>query len=413
MKTKLTKKVVESLELPESGQKFVWDTELKGFAVRLTPTGLMYVVQGRVNGKTRRVKVGPHGHFTVQEARDDAREKLRDMARGVDPSVEKVKKKATSVTLKKAKDAYVKDRNLKPLTLENIETHMNGVFSDWKEKPISAITRQAVLERFREKSRVSKSQANQAFRVLRAILNYARATYRPDDQPVLPENPCQILSDAKMWHEVKPKNRRIPTDKVGKAWNELQRMMNDPGRTATGQNTAAAVAFALLTGGRWSEVSTLTWNRVNLKDNSWHIPDPKNKQPVTLPLSKQAKQILEGQDQGTQYVFAGRGKTGYVGKPVRVMRTISEVVGETVSAHDLRRTFRAIGGELGIELWKIKLLMNHKLNQDVTINSYTETSDLRYLAEDAQRIGDWIERQGKHAKSKKVVELEKARQEAV
>jgi hypothetical protein len=35
------------------------------------------------------------------------------------------------------------------------------------------------------------------------------------------------------------------------------------------------------------------------------------------------------------------------------------------------------------------------------------------LAEDAQRIGDWIERQGKHAKSKKVVELEAAKQAAV
>ncbi|MFO7877082.1 MAG: integrase family protein [Desulfovermiculus sp.] len=413
MAVKLTKKVVDSLDLPESGQKFVWDTELKGFGLRLTPKGLVYVAQARVNGKTRRVKVGEHGRFTVQEARDDAREKLRDMGRGIDPSVEKVKAKACSVTLRQVTDAYIKDRGLKESTVDSIERHMSGVFNDWTEKPIVNITRQSVLQRFRDRSKESKALANQAFRVLRAILNYARATYRPDDQPVLPENPCSILSDAKMWNNIQPKNRRIPTDKVGNAWNDLQRMMNDPGRTIIGQNTAAAVAFALLTGGRWGEVSTLTWDRVNLKDNSWHIPDPKNKQPVTLPLSKQAKQILEGQDQDTEYVFAGRGESGYVGKPIRVMRTISEAVGETLSAHDLRRTFRAIGGELSIELWKIKLLMNHKLNQDVTINSYTETSDLRYLAEDAQRIGDWIERQGRHAKSKKVVELEAAKQAAV
>lgn len=409
MSTKLTKKVVDGLELPETGQRFIWDTELKGFGLRLTPTGMTYVAQARVNGKTRRTKVGKHGPFTVDEARKKARDILRDMAHGVDPSMEKAKNKALSVTLKQVADAYIKDRGLKPSTVENIYKHLDGVFSDWKDSPITNITRQSVLQRFRDRSKESKSQANQAFRVLRAILNYARATYRTDDQPVLPENPCQILSDAKIWHNIQPKNRRIPTDKVGRAWNKLQDMIADQSRTAIGQNTAAAVAFSLLTGGRWGEVSTLTWDHVNLDENYWHIPDPKNNQPVTFPLSKQAKQILEGQDKSTKYVFAGRGKSGHIGKPKRVMHSISETVGEELSVHDLRRTFRAIGGELGIELWKIKLLMNHKLNQDVTISSYTETSDLRYLIHDAQKIGDWIEKQGIHEASPKVVELENAK----
>ena len=85
----------------------------------------------------------------------------------------------------------------------------------------------------------------------------------------------------------------------------------------------------------------------------------------------------------------------------------------TISIHDLRRTFRAIAGECGIELYKTKLLMNHKLNQDVTISAYTETSDLRYLKPEIQKIGDWIERQGKIAASEKVVDLEQARKKAI
>jgi integrase len=296
---------------------------------------------------------------------------------------------------------------LKPSSVDDINKHLDGVFSDWKEKPIVKITRQTVLQRFRNKSKGSKAQANQAFRILRALLNYARATYRPDDKPVLPENPCQILSDAKMWHNIQAKNRRIPTDKVGIAWNKVQEMREDKSRTVIGQNVASAVAFALLTGARWGEVAALTWDRVDLEGKSWHIPDPKNKQPVTLPLSDQALQIIEEQDKNSDYVFSGRGQAGYVGKPVRVMRSVSEAVGETLSIHDMRRTFRAIAGELGIELWKTKLLMNHKLNQDVTLGSYTEKSDLRYLAGDAQKIGNWIERQARHAASKKVVEIKR------
>jgi hypothetical protein len=34
---KLTKKMVDKLELPAKGQKFVWDDELKGIGIRLTP----------------------------------------------------------------------------------------------------------------------------------------------------------------------------------------------------------------------------------------------------------------------------------------------------------------------------------------------------------------------------------------
>ena len=86
-----------------------------------------------------------------------------------------------------------------------------------------------------------------------------------------------------------------------------------------------------------------------------------------------------------------------------IFQKISEAVSVQISAHDLRRTFRAIAGECGLELWKAKLLMNHRLNQDVTIGHYTETEDLRYLDPEINKISDWIVRQGVIAKSDKVV----------
>lgn len=405
----LTKKFVDKLKLPSEKPEFIWDTELVGFGAKLNPTSIVYIVQGRVKGKTKRVKIGKHGPFTVKQARDSALDLLRDMSKGIDPIAERKRDRYSQVTLKQLVDAYIKDRELKLSSVNDINKHIDGVFSDWKDKSIVNITKQVVLKRFREKSNYSKAQANLAFRILRALLNYARATYRQDDTPILPENPCQILLDAKMWHNIQPKNRRIPQDKVGKAWNKLQEMRSDQSRTAIGQNTASAVAFTLLTGARWGEVSKLAWERVNLESKTWYIPDPKNKQLVTMPLSNQAIEILKEQNQDSYYVFAGRGKTGYVGKPVRVMRSISETVGETISVHDSRRTFRAIAAECDIELWRCKLLLNHKLNGDVTLASYTEKSDLRYLAEDAQKIGDWIEHQAMIASKDNVIDLEEAK----
>ena len=44
--------------------------------------------------------------------------------------------------------------------------------------------------------RKERRTADPAFRVLRALFNYARAAYRPGNEPVLVENPCDILSQT-------------------------------------------------------------------------------------------------------------------------------------------------------------------------------------------------------------------------
>ena len=213
-----------------------------------------------------------------------------------------------------------------------------------------------------------------------------------------------------MWHSIQPKNRRIPTDKVGEAWNALEKMRKDPGLNEDSRTLTDAIMFTLLTGGRWGEVSALTWDRIDLENSTWYIPDPKNKQPVTLPLSQQAKQILEERSQQNNFVFANnRSKSGHIEEPRRLMEHLGTLCGVTISIHDLRRTFRAIAAECGIELWRCKLLLNHKLGDDITLHSYTETSDLRYLNEDAQKIAEWIERQAKIAEAGNVIDLETAK----
>lgn len=67
---KLTKSKVENLPIPAAGQAFHWDEELRGFGVKTLPSGKrVYVVQGRVAGKSRRVTLGTHGVLTCDEGR--------------------------------------------------------------------------------------------------------------------------------------------------------------------------------------------------------------------------------------------------------------------------------------------------------------------------------------------------------
>ncbi len=401
---KLTKKIIEDSNLPSKGQSFLWDSELRGFGVRLTPTGRTYIAQSRVNGKSRRVSLGRHGVITTQQARKKAKNELSAMADGVDPVVEKKRTEAYSMTLREITKSYLKDRrDLKESSRADILKHLNKAFSPWADKPASEITRDKVATLFRELTERGPAQANQAFRVLRAILNYARAAYRPNGEPILIENPVQILSDAKLWNRVRPRSSRIPTENVGTAWNVLQGLRESPGETIITHTLADAVSFLLLSGARWSEMSSLTWDRVNVNERWWSIPDPKNRVPVTFPLSGQACVILAGRQNSSKYVFPARSGSGHIHDARGIFEKISESVGTRVTAHDMRRTFRAIANECQLELWKAKLLMNHKLSGDVTISHYTETQDLRYLETEINQIAHWIVRKSAIAKSSKVV----------
>lgn len=403
---KLTKSCVENSILPEKGQRFLWDSDIRGFGVRLSPTGRTYIVQGRVKGGVeRRVILGRHGILTVQEARNKARTVLSNMVNGVDPVTEKKRAVAYSLTLKELSEKYIEARrDLKPSSIADIKKHLGKSFASWAERPVVEITRDKAAIRFRELSEKSPAQANQAFRILRAMLNYARAAYRPGDKPMIVENPVKIISDAKLWNRIQARSGRIPNDKIGVAWNVVQKMRNDPDQTVIGETLADVVSFLMLTGARWSEAAGLTWDQVDLEAAWWHLPDPKNRTPITFPLPDAAVIILEKRTRKGSFVFPARSGDGHVIEARGVLEKVSQAVGVHIRPHDLRRTFRAVAGECGIEFWKTKLLMGHKISGDVTISHYTETSDLRYLAPEINRIADWITRQGTIATTDNVIQ---------
>ncbi|MFA6441523.1 MAG: integrase family protein [Sterolibacterium sp.] len=411
---KLTKSRVEGLPIPAAGQSLHWDDQLRGFGVRITPSGARsYIVQGRVAGKSRRVTLGAHGRLTCDEARKRAKAELVAMDDGVDPRIAKKREESLAVTLQDIATVYSRERRTKKggeltaATKKDITRHMRKSFGDWADKPVASITRDMCSSRFSELSATGPTQANQAFRILRALLNYAREAYRPGGVPILLENPVDVVSGKKMWNPSNAKNTRIPLESVGAVWNLLQDRRTSPAVLPIGQTGADIITFILLTGCRWSEAAALTWDCVNLDDASWHQPDPKNHNPVTCPLSAPALSLLKARPRikGNDYVFPARGKAGHMNDARFTMAEVSKVAGVHLSPHDLRRSFIAIGIKCKIEMWKLKLLTNHISKGDVTLDHYTETSDLRYLGNEAEQIAAWIESQGAIAAAGNVLQL--------
>jgi integrase len=424
-KTKLTKTSVEAFPTPEKGEKLHWDIELAGFGVRITSTGVRsYIAQGRANGKSRRVTIGQHGKplsdsstLTADKARKLAMGIIADFSKDIDPVIEKQRKDTLAVTLQEVCDKYLNERRTKKggelaaLTKRDIERHVKVSFFDWKNKPITDITRDLCSARFTAMTNEGPTQANQAFRILRSLLNFAREEYRPDGKPILIENPVSVVSGKKMWNPNNTRNGKIPLLKIGAVWNMLQHRRNADAVLPSSKTGADIVLFLILTGCRWSEAAELTWDHVNLEDGTWHITDPKNHNEVTFPISAPLRAILTARPRtkDSPYVFASRVKdSGFLKNAKPTMQLVSGIAVMNLTPHDMRRTFIAIGQARKIEMWKLKLLTNHISKGDVMLDNYTETSDLRYLSGEAETIAAWIVAQGKIADGANVIPMDRS-----
>ena len=424
--SKLTKTFIEKAQPPASGVKLYWDDSVRGYGLRVSATGKkVFFAQGRVHGKAVVVTIGAFGLYTEDGARKKAQKVLQDMREGIDPRDTKKADEALKVTLQMVCDAYVsRPGKLKESSKSEIKRHVSKVFTDWAGKSIAGITEDDVRKRYREMAtkgltgKPAPGQANISMTTVRALINFAaRQHKRADGSPLIAHNPVDALRDD--WIQLKPRTRDIDTKKIGDVWHMLTTARTDliaaqhreDGKVnpqdADKQAGVDLVMFLLLTGARRNEGAILEWRNVNLEEGWWHLHDPKNANPVWLPLSEQAKGLLAARPRkaGNPYVFASRSKAGHVMDTRAPLARISKIAGTTLSAHDLRRTFVSVGvATCGIDLHKIELLTNH-VPKGVTAKHYLQTSRLQYLQPEVQRIGDWIGQQAAIAASKNVVPL--------
>ncbi len=402
---KITMDFLNKVKPPVEGYDYRWDATVKGYGVRVAPTGKkVFVVQGRVKGKPIMFTIGPFGTFSESEARKKAQRVLQDMRDGIDPRDVRKADEVAALTLREVANAYV-DRpgKLKESSKREINRHVDVIFKAWKDKPITSITEADCLKRYREmatkgmRGKPAPGQANISMTTLRALINFAARQYkRSDGTPLIQHNPVDVLRDE--WVQLQPRTRDIETKHVGAVWHNLTEMRTDPKNRDALAGIDLAM-FLLLTGARRNEGATLTWSNVNLEEGWFHLPDPKNHNPVWIPLSTQAVELLKRRKPAnsdkivSHYVFPSRSKAGHIMDTRAPLEAVSKLLKQSLSCHDLRRTFVSVGVAVcGVDLYKMELLTNH-VPKGVTAKHYLKTSRLQYLQPEVQRIGDWIEQQ--------------------
>ena len=384
------------------------DKQLSGLYKRKRVGVDVWTVKARQFGanKLRSVVIGRCDVMSAKLARKKAQSILIMLGEGKNPNDVKkasiandidaeANRKARSLMLQTAVEQYNQLKPFKANTLKDQASVLNRNFSDWMRLPISEITRDMVLQRFQAiQKRVSdrrlevnkrwasegkepkayvndhgRGEAQKAFRYLSAIIN----SFMNDvvgGEPLLSRNPCMILKDKKLRKVLQPKDRYLDSLEVSQLVGLLGMVHNPQYEGKVGQSEADFITLLLMTGFRSDEARTIQWDHVDHIGKSFEVKDTKNHTSHRLPMTNVTQRLfaraLSRRIGEHPFVFPSPRKGVKAASMSRVFERITEEVGFSFSAHDLRRTAATTASDLGFDISKIGALLNHK-KQNVTM----------------------------------------------
>ena len=222
-KEHLTSTTVGQLPIPASGQRFYYDQELSGFAVRVTANGTRaFVVDCFKRGKRIRYTIGKCELYSVIEARNQARVLLGKIQTGENPHAMRREKMARAVTLEETFDTFLEARkNLAARTVYDYRRLMNTHLAKWKNKALVDITKDMIERRHAELGVNSgNAQANYTMRFVRAVFNFAMVKYESSNgEAMIAVNPVKRLSQMRAWYHIDRRTSYIKPHQL-KPWFE-------------------------------------------------------------------------------------------------------------------------------------------------------------------------------------------------
>jgi integrase len=325
MKKRLTKRTVDALPTPEGAARVtVRDTDLRGFGCVKFPSGVVtFIVEWGPRGSQRRMAIGQHGPLTVEQAREQARKLLGDVAHGVDPLGEREARRAAS-TFSEWVDEYLADVARRKKSAGDDRRFLSWAAARWGARPLVELTTLDVTRAFEERrADHGKVSANRFLASVRACL---QAAWRVEK---VSEN---VAARVRLLPENQPRQRVLSDEELGRVLAGLDEVA-DP-------FTRAAFELLLSTGARKSEVLGARWEDMDLDSGTWHLPSPKAGHPQVVPLPRTAVAMLCNLPRLGPWVVPGRDpacRRDDLRRAWRALRERAEVQGVTI--HDLRRTY--------------------------------------------------------------------------
>jgi len=407
---KLTKTVIDAAA-PREQRYSLWDSELKGFGVRVGVGGVKtFVAKYLAEGGGRRApqrfySIGRVGALTIEQARRRAKEIIGAAANGQDPALERNGKRkertvAELIDLYEKEGCYIQrgkrqGEPMKPLTkkytMARLRHHVVPLIGKKRVTEIGA----AEIERFFRDVENGKTAKNEkagprirsivkggsgatrnVLRDFSAVLSFAKRFNLIDN------NPCEKAVVKKTDNA---RNRFLSLDELrrfGAACDALE---------AEGANPKALNIARLwaLTGCRRQEIAELRWTEVDFDSGLITLDDTKTGQ-STRPLPLAAIALLRTIERvdGTDYVFpADTGESFFQGTKTIWQKIIKRADLPGVTPHTLRHTVGAIATSNGEALALTGAILGHANLRSTMIYAHVDRDP---SVKAANRVSDRI-----------------------
>ena len=354
-RVRLTQRRVDALR-PRRTVRDVRDTELKGYGVRLMPSGTKrFFIHSQHLGRRVWQIVGDARAMTETEARARARSMLAALRAGTDIDAEPPGEAPFEKVAEEVFDRY--GRRWKPRTLKvNRNYYRNQILPFFKGRSIATISHQDVQSWFRS-LHATPSAANRSAPVLSVIMRQAEAWgYRPENS-----NPCRGV-----------RRYRQPRCERFLSFEEYRSLARALARREQDRPLhAAALRLLILTGCRKSEILTLEWRFY--REGNLYLPDSKAG-PRTVWLCTAARELLDALPRSSRWVFP----VGGLGAPWtwlnRFWYEVRAAAGlGDVRLHDMRHSYASMALHSGESIRTVARLLGHE-NPSTTLK-YAHLSD--------------------------------------
>ncbi|MRJ44957.1 site-specific integrase [Idiomarina loihiensis] len=383
IKAKITTSSIKKLK---PSDKRLTDTEIRGFHARIHASGnIHYYLYYKTHGREGNFKIGSHGQLTPSEAREIAKVKSGELARGIDiqksrlderQETERQRANQLGKYLAEHYKPWLEARNAK--TANRIIQTIQSGFADFLKTPLSEITARKV-EQWRNqkvKAQMGKATVNHYVNSLKGAMS------RAVEWDLIPSHDLKKVKTLKvestrlrylspdeeesLLSTLRERDERLKAARDQAS--EFRRVRNYPTQPDLREQKYSdhlepIVLLAMNTGMRRGEIFQLQWSNIDFYSKTLTVEagNAKSGKSRIIPLNDNAFHVLENWKpiSQSQYVFHGKDKDPLTDIKKGFLKVLEEAEIKEFRFHDLRHHFASKLVMRGVDLNTVRELLGH------------------------------------------------------